>query len=90
MANNITQLKADIKAAFVANLDATTRTKLADRFVLGYQQQWNALVAGGLADNATNRGDFAIDKVFDYIQNVYRTGSAQENAAAMPAPETIT
>jgi hypothetical protein len=90
MANNVTGLKAAIKQAFVDNLDATTRTKLSNRFVLGYQQEWNAKVAGGTVDNATNRGDFAVDKVFDFIQSVYRSGSSQENVAALPEPETIT
>jgi hypothetical protein len=90
MANNITQIKADIRATFNANLDTDVRTKLISRFVLCYQQEWNARVAGGTTDNATNRGIFASDKVFDYIQNVYRSGSSQEIVAAQPQPETIT
>jgi hypothetical protein len=90
MANNIDGLKADFRAAFVANLDATTRTKLLDRFVVVYQQEWNARVAGGTVDNAANRGIFASDKIFDNIQRVYRSGSYQENVGTLPQPETIT
>lgn len=90
MANNIDGLKTAIRQAFTANLDAGTRTKLIDRFVSAYQEEWNARVAGGTTDNATNRGIFASDKVFDYVQNIYRSGSSRELQAAVPQPETIT
>jgi hypothetical protein len=90
MANNIPQLKADIRTAFVANLDTDIRTKLVDRFISGYQEEWNARVLSGTADTPVNRGIFASDKIFDYIQNVYRSGSSRELAATLPQPETIT
>lgn len=87
--NNIPQLKTDVKTAFAANLDATTVQKLRDRFVALYQSEWNVLVASGTADTAANRANFAIGKVFDYIQSVYTAGSAREIAAAQAAPESI-
>ena len=40
MANNIAQLKTDIRTAFTNNLDAATRTKLANRFVSAYPNHW--------------------------------------------------
>lgn len=89
MANNIPQLRTDFSQALTANLDAVTRQKLRDRFVAAYQGEWNTRVAAGTVDNSTNRGQFAVDKVFDYIQETFRAGSQRENAAALPTPEII-
>jgi hypothetical protein len=90
MANNVAGLKAAIRQAFIDNLDATTRTKLADRYVLRFQTEWNARVAGGTADTQANRAIFASDKLFDSINWVYSSGDRTERTAALPAPETIT
>jgi hypothetical protein len=90
MANNISGLKTAIQTAFTSNLDATTRQKLANRFVLAFPNEWATRVASGTTDNATNRGIFAIDKLFDYLNNIYRSGSSQELVATLPQPETIT
>jgi hypothetical protein len=89
MANNLVQLKTDIKAAFAANLDATTIQKVRDRFVSAYQSEWNQRVATGTVDNAANRNTFAVDKVFDYINGIYQGESAKANQAALPAAEVI-
>jgi hypothetical protein len=89
MANNLVQLKTDIKTAFGANLDATTIGKVRNRFVSAYQSEWNIRVNGGVTDNAANRNTFAVDKVFDYMQEIYTRESNRENHAAVAAPETI-
>lgn len=89
MANNIAQLKADIRTAFTNNLDATTRTKLANRFVTAYPNHWQVYLNGGGTDTAANRGIFASERLFDYLQGIYRGESYKENIAAIPPPETI-
>jgi len=90
MANNLNQLKTDIKTAFGANLDAATIQKVRDRFVSAYQAEWNARVASGTLDTAANRNTFAVDKVFDYISSIYTSESAKANAATLPPAEIIT
>jgi hypothetical protein len=89
MANNLPQLKTDIKTAFGNNLDAATIQKLRNRFIAAYQSEWNARVASGTADNTANRNTFIADKMFDYIQNIFTSGSINEMRAAEPVPETI-
>jgi hypothetical protein len=86
---NIQGLKTAIINAFTANLTATERQKLRDRFVAEYQGEWNALVAAGTVDNAANRGLFAVDKLFHYLNDIYRAGSARENQSAVPPPEIL-
>jgi len=89
MANNIPQLKVDIKTAFGADLDATTIQKVRDRFVASYQTEWNQRVATGTVDNAANRNTFAVDKVFDYINAIYTSRSVAESVATLPPGEII-
>lgn len=89
MANNISALKTAIISAFTANLDIATRTALIARFIVKFQSEWNYKVANGTVDNAANRGAFAVDKIFDYINSVYRDESHKELVAAVVA-ETIT
>ena len=89
MANNIAQLKADIRTAFTNNLDATTQTKLANRFVSAYRNHWQAFLAAGNTDTAANRGIFASERLFAYLQDIYRGESYKENIAAIPPAETI-
>jgi hypothetical protein len=90
MANNILQLKADLKTAFGTNLDATTVQKLRDRFVSAYPSQWQKFLADNtLTDTAANRNQFAAETVFNYIQNIYQSESAKANLAALPAADTI-
>lgn len=90
MANNLAQLRTDFKTAFQNNLDATTRTKLLNRFVTAYAPAWNVYLAGGGTDTTANRANFAVDRVFDFIQDIYRNESYKETLAAIPPPETIT
>jgi hypothetical protein len=90
MANNILQLKIDLKAAFGANLDTATIQKLRDRFVSAYPSQWQKFLAdNALTDTAANRNQFAAETVFSYIQDIYRSESAKANLAALPAADTI-
>ena len=90
MANNIAGLKSDIVAAFTANLDAATRTKLASRMISAYPNHWQAYLSGGGTDTPANRGEFAADRLFNYLQDIYRGESYKENVAAIPPPEQIT
>jgi len=89
MANNLTQLKTDFRTALQANLDATTTTKLINRFVAEYPAEWNAYLEGGGTDTPTNRGVFTVDRIFDIIQSIYRAQNAKENQATLPTPEVI-
>lgn len=89
MANNIAQLKTDIRTAFTNNLDAATRTKLANRFVSAYPNHWAKYLADGGTDTPANRGTFAIEMIFRDMRNVFRAGSVIEGQATLPPAETI-
>lgn len=90
MANNMVQLKTDVKTAFGANLDAATIQKLRDRFVSAYSGQFAAfLVANSLIDTVANRNTFAVECVFNYMANIYTGESAKANVAAVPAADTF-
>jgi hypothetical protein len=88
---NIPALKTELLNLLTstANLTATEKTKLRNRFVTEYQAEWNARVVAGTADTATNRGIFVIDKTLDYWSLVYKLGSDRENLATLPAPDTL-
>lgn len=90
MANNITQLKADIRTAFGANLDAATRTELLANFVAIYPSEWAVFLQSN-ADNATNRGIFATDMLHQkyFIDQVWRAGRRRTQVNALPDPGTI-
>lgn len=90
MANNLTQFKTDLKTAITANLDSGTQTKLGNRFLVAFDPAWDAYIAGGGTDTPANRRSFVVDRVFDWINNIYHKESYKENVAAMPAPEDIT
>lgn len=83
---------ASFKTALVANVTANftvpERQKITDTFVTAYQSEWNARVAAGTVDNATNRGNFVADKVIDYIQGIVRAEQHRTNiqAVALPTP----
>jgi hypothetical protein len=89
MANNLIQLKTDLKTALTNNLDAATRTKLSNRFVSALRSEWDARIAAGTADNASNRATFIADKIFDYIQGIYQNESRRENQAALPVDAIV-
>jgi hypothetical protein len=89
---NIPAFKAELLAllATTANLTAAEKTKLRNRFVSEYQNEWDARVAAGTVDNAANRGQFAIDKTVNgYWGDIYKAGSSRENQAAVPEPEVL-
>lgn len=92
MANNPTAFKAELLSLLTAttNLDATTKTKLRNRFVSAYPNHWAVYLAGGGTDTAANRANFAIERTFDFWQDIYRGESYRENVAALTPPETIT
>jgi ABC-type branched-subunit amino acid transport system substrate-binding protein len=91
MANNIPAFKVEFLNLFstTANLDATTKTNLRDNFVAEYQNEWNDRVAKGTADTPTNRANFAVDKVIQYMQAVYQSGGEKRTIAALPAPAKL-
>lgn len=90
MANNVPQIKTDIKAALQNNLDAATRTKLMNRFVAAYPGDFQRfLTAGSLADNAANRATYVAERIYDWIDSVYQAEDAKEKQAAIPAAEKI-
>lgn len=80
--------KTDLIAAFTANFTAGQRTTIANSFVSAYQNEWNARVAAGTADNAANRGLFAIDKIIEHVQTIVRAEQHKTalNAVPMPTP----
>lgn len=86
----IASFKTDLKAAVTNNFLAADRTRITDAFVAAYQAEWNARVAAGTVDNATNRGDFAADKVIDYMKAIVfkRESDAVVQAVASPTPLT--
>jgi hypothetical protein len=91
MANNISAFKDELFSLLLSttNLDAATKTKIRNRYVVEFAAEWAARVAAGTTDNATNRAKFFIDKWFEAASNVYRDGSHRENLAAIAAPETL-
>lgn len=89
MANNLPGLNAAIVAAFTANLDATTRTKLLNRFVAAFSGEWSTRVASGTADNAANRAVFVADKVLGYVNSIYETQDLKEKTEAIATVEKI-
>lgn len=89
MANNISQLKTDIRTAFGANLDATTRTDLLARFVTKYPAEWAAFLAVPNVDNATNRGIFATNMLFDKYLNDEIYSNEGYRAAVQAATQAV-
>lgn len=90
MANNLTQFKTDIKTAITTNIDSGTQTKLGNRFLVAYAPAWAVYLAGGGTDTPANRRTFVVDRLFDWINDIYRKESYNENIAALTPPETIT
>jgi len=90
MANNVSGFKSAVVTAITSNFDATTQTKVGNRFLVAYAPAWSAYLAGGGTDTAGNRRNFVVDRVFDYLNEVYRNESNKENVAALPPAETIT
>jgi hypothetical protein len=88
---NIPALKAELLAVLsnTANLTATEKQKLRNRFITSYPTLWQEYLAGGGTDTAANRASFAIDRTFDFWNEVYRSGSQRENVAALPQPEVM-
>lgn len=91
MANNVNQLKADIRTAFGANLDLATRTELLANFLVEYPGDWAAFLAAGNADTAANRGIFATNMLHQkyFIEQIWRSGRRRQQVNALPDPGTI-
>lgn len=88
---NLTAFKTELFNLFAntANLTATEKQKLRDRFVTAYPNHWAAYLAGGGTDTAANRGQFAVDRTVAFWTDIYTSESYKANVAAMPPAETI-
>lgn len=90
MANSIPGFKTSLITAVTSNFDAGTQTKIGNRFLTAYAPAWAAYLAGGGTDTAGNRRAFIADRVFDWMNDLYRNESYKENVAAITPPEVIT
>jgi hypothetical protein len=86
-------LETNLLAALTstAGLTAGEKTKLRNRMVSEYPEKWQAfLVSRELTDTAANRGLFvAVMTIGGFWADIYKAGSARENLASIPAPETM-
>jgi hypothetical protein len=91
MANNLPSLQTEIfnVLANTANLDATTKQKVRDRFVSAYPGVLSKFLADNtLTDTAANRGKFVAFCTMEYWKDIFRGESQKEQAAAI-SPETL-
>lgn len=97
---NIPALKTELLAFLTntANLTATEKGKLRNRCVLMHPSEFARYLSdNALADNATSRGQFFIEKTVGntpggipgFWSDIYTSGSRRENENAMPATETF-
>lgn len=88
--NNIPQFETEIYNLFAAtsNIDAATKTKLRNRFVSAYPNDFVAyLETNQVSDTAANRGKFLVSKLSFYMKDVYTSEHDKEQRAALPPPE---
>jgi hypothetical protein len=90
MANNLPAFQTELLSLFgsTTNLDAITKQRLRDRFVTAYPNHWTIFLQSN-ADNASNRGKFAVQMTVDYWKQIYQSESYKENIAAMPAVDQL-
>lgn len=98
---NLPALKTELLAVLTStsNLTATEKTKLRNRCVLLFPEQFQAwLTANALTDTAATRGQFFIEKTVGnppgtvpqgYWSQVWQEGSDKENRDALPPVETF-
>jgi hypothetical protein len=89
---NLANFKTELLNLFsnTANLTATEKTKLRNRFVSEYNGQWlTYLAANGGSDTAAIRGQFAVEMTVEKWRDIYSAGSNRENQVALPAAETL-
>lgn len=92
MANNVVAFKAELLSLLTAttNLDAGTKTLIRNSFVTEYDPAWQAYLAGGGTDTPANRGNFAIERTFDFWRRTVQNASHKANVTALPPPTDIT
>lgn len=83
MPNNLSQLKKDILAALNKNLDAATKTKVANAFVASYPREWLEFTQQqGNPDTPANRMIFTTGLAFKFflttLDNVTRDFETKE------------
>jgi hypothetical protein len=85
----LASFKTALIAAVQANFTAGQQTEIRNSFVSAYQTEWDARVRAGTADTAANRGNFAADKIIDYVNDV-RNGELKKAAiTALPTPTPL-
>lgn len=91
MANNIQAFKTEFRNLFAntTNLDAATKQKIRNRYVLTNPVDWQNFLDQGNTDTAANRGTFAIEMIFRDMRNVFRAGSVMESQTTLPPAETL-
>jgi hypothetical protein len=85
----IATFKTDLIAAFTNNFLAADRQRVANAFVNAYPAEWQARVAAGTADTSANRGDFAADKIIEYIKVVVKATEQNSAVSAVPTPTPL-
>lgn len=76
--------------AATVNIDSGTKTKIRNRYVLKFPDDFAAfLAANQMADTAANRARFVIYRQVQQMKDVYLAGSELENLAALPPPEEL-
>ena len=82
---NMPALKTELLNLFgqTANLTATEKQKLRDRFLTAFPAEWAAYLDGGGTDTPANRGQFAADMTIEFWRQIYRDQDRREKVAAI-------
>lgn len=86
----IAGFRTDLATAFQNNFTAAQRASVANSFVSAYQGEFNSLLAANaITNNAAGRGQFAVNKVIDYVQDVHRSEQHKASLQAVVTPTPL-
>ena len=86
----VATFRADLVTAFTNNFTAPQRQEIANAFVSAYPVKWQAdLKSGKYTDTTANRGQFAIDRIIEYVSEVRTSEMKKANISALPTPTPL-